>query len=859
MLFDVNEIINSPKFARQMELEEGMRSAGIKRFRENLKKAGENGQSASTMIGTRLVVASHEKMVQAINDFIKEASSGKAGPRHTAIKYLTKLDVDTIANITARTILDELTKKAPLTQTSVYIGVMLENEVNARIFEEKMPRAYEKFHKKAKTETLKRRQWSHLLFPAKLLGVELEEWDRKDCLLLGKALVELFQKATGLIDVNLINSERNGSVYMIEANEKTLEWIEEEAKHLEFLFPVLMPTIVPPRPWTSPTEGGYYSTAIRSQRLVKTNSAEYLEELASRDMPEVYDAINHLQNTAWAVNEQVLEVMETLYQGGAGLAGMPPKDKIPAPQKPLWMPETGKMATEDMTAEQLEEFKAWKARAHQVHVENGKNVRKREQFLRTMGVANKFRDEEEIFFPHQLDWRGRIYPLPLYLHPQGNDMQRGLLTFATCVPITDQIDADWLAIHGAGLFGVDKVSLEERVAWVYEHDDVIRACAADPYTHRWWMLADKGEKPWQFLAFCFEWAGFRDQGYGYESSLPVQMDGTCNGLQNFSAMLLDEVGGAAVNLIPSDKPQDIYQRVADLVSIRIEEDLFSQKPITAKYTDEDGEERELFICTVGDIARGWLGKVNRKVTKRPVMTLAYGAKRFGFVTQVDDDTIKPWRENDPLGFPFIRSGAEGKAIDFGYQAALYMGGLIWESVGEVVVAARKAMDWLQVAASKAAKEGLPINWVTPTGFLVQQAYRVPSLKRVETTFNSTRIRLNYQAGAGKIDSRRQASGISPNWVHSLDASHLMKTINRAAREGIRSFSMIHDSYGTHAGNAAALATFLREEFVLMYGSTDVLKVFKEELEHQMGEELPALPAKGKLDLEDILRSPFFFA
>ena len=44
------------------------------------------------------------------------------------------------------------------------------------------------------------------------------------------------------------------------------------------------------------------------------------------------------------------------------------------------------------------------------------------------------------------------------------------------------------------------------------------------------------------------------------------LDGTCNGLQHYSAMLRDPVGGAAVNLRPSDTPADIYQTVADWVT-----------------------------------------------------------------------------------------------------------------------------------------------------------------------------------------------------------------------------------------------------------------------------------------------------
>ena len=41
----------------------------------------------------------------------------------------------------------------------------------------------------------------------------------------------------------------------------------------------------------------------------------------------------------------------------------------------------------------------------------------------------------------------------------------------------------------------------------------------------------------------------------YPSRLPVQIDGSCNGLQHYAALGRDAPGGAAVNLEPFDRPQ----------------------------------------------------------------------------------------------------------------------------------------------------------------------------------------------------------------------------------------------------------------------------------------------------------------
>ncbi|UIK00638.1 hypothetical protein LZK82_11070 [Rhizobium leguminosarum] len=316
-------ILDNPLFERQLELEQEMRTSGIDRFRKNVDKASVKGAMSDTMAVNRLVVEAHEKVVAAINDFLTEAKSGAAGRRHTAVVFIEKLDVDTVANITARVILDEVTRKSNLTKTSLAIGSMLENEFNSRRFEEEMPKAHKKFLKKAQKESLDRRKWSHLLYPARLLGVELEEWSEKDRILVGLKLVDLFIQSTGLIEREVVQSARFGTLELLVANEATLKWMETENRRLEHLFPIYMPTIVPPKPWTSPFDGGYF-TAFRRLKLVKTHNQQYLEELANRDLSQVYEAINALQDTAWAINTQVLDVIRTLYETGAGVAGLPP-------------------------------------------------------------------------------------------------------------------------------------------------------------------------------------------------------------------------------------------------------------------------------------------------------------------------------------------------------------------------------------------------------------------------------------------------------------------------------------------------------------------------------------------------------
>lgn len=96
------------------------------------------------------------------------------------------------------------------------------------------------------------------------------------------------------------------------------------------------------------------------------------------------------------------------------------------------------------------------------------------------------------YLPHNLDFRGRAYPLPPHLNHMGNDLSRGLLLFAKAKPLgtyptrfrrryrgTDGCAGErglrWLKIHLANLYGYDKATFDERVVWVDQRIEQIMA------------------------------------------------------------------------------------------------------------------------------------------------------------------------------------------------------------------------------------------------------------------------------------------------------------------------------------------------------------------------------------------------
>jgi DNA-directed RNA polymerase len=383
-----------------------------------------------------------------------------------------------------------------------------------------------------------------------------------------------------------------------------------------------------------------------------------------------------------------------------------------------------------------------------------------------------------------------------------------------------------LAIHGANLFGNDKISLTDREIWAYMvEEDVVRV-AENPLDNLWWTEADK---PWQFLAWCFEWYGWLREGVGFVTHLPVAADGSCNGLQNLSAILRDAKGGASVNLCDADIPADIYSDVAAMTQMMVEEDAAAGVELSKQCLDFG---------------------ITRKLTKRPCMIVPYSGTQHAcrqYVEEAIEEEIAKGKHN-PWGNDF-------------FTPSLYLSGYIWNAIDKVIGSAREVMNYVKDVGAMYADAKKPMEWVTPTNFLVRQAYPDTKLRRVQTIIDGSIIRLAYQHELeGTVDRSKTRTGASPNFIHSLDASHLTMTINRCRDIGIDDFAMVHDSYGTHAPNMEAMSQLLRESFVDMYEQNDVLSQLRLHACSILGtEDVPEPPSKGALDIRNVLKSKYFFS
>lgn len=67
----------------------------------------------------------------------------------------------------------------------------------------------------------------------------------------------------------------------------------------------------------------------------------------------------------------------------------------------------------------------------------------------------------------------------------------------------------------------------------------------------------------------------------------------------------------------------------------------------------------------------------------------------------------------------------------------------------------------------------------------------------------------------QVSKQKQRTAFPPNFVHSLDSSHMMMTATACRSAGL-TFAGVHDSFWTHACDVDTMNIILREKFVELY-------------------------------------------
>ncbi len=578
--------------------------------------------------------------------------------------------------------------------------------------------------------------------------------------------------------------------------------------------------------------GGYY---LHNEPLVRGYG---MNGHTANDMGDLsgytVQAVNHIQNTPWSINGFVLDLVQSIVEAGTNLTSPANGEDdmvllVEKPQNPRWfdpaftnkpkavwqaMSPDERKASNSLRSERLEKY------------EEALGVYR--ATLRIVETAKEMAQFDQFYFPHNMDFRLRIYPIPTDLNPQSNDLSKGLLRFAIGTRLGSE-GLFWLGVMVASHWGEDKLSMQDRYQFARDPNffEKVESWVDDPMANRGWAEADA---PFQFLAAAHEWvlANRSAVPESFVSYLPGSLDGSCNGAQHLSIMARDLVGAEATNCCAKRSRKDLYMEVAERVW-----------KVVLRDAEKGVPEALVWVPKLQEPAR------RRKVVKRAVMTVPYGVTKYG----VADFMVKDRHVEKSQ-----------------WSEARYMRDLIMASIDETLENGRALQRWFQACAVKCAEAGLPLIWDTPAGSKVTQAYYNLVQKRILT--GNTKFIVYEEPRPGEpdwefrnrvgINIQKAGTSAPPNVVHSCDASHLQITVCRMHDAGIRSFSMIHDSFGCPLAHVGIMRDILRQSIVDMYQGNYLLR-WKESVEKYSGLKMPDPPTLGEFNILEILQSEFFFS
>ena len=542
---------------------------------------------------------------------------------------------------------------------------------------------------------------------------------------------------------------------------------------------------------------------------------------------------------------------------------------------------------------------------------NAKEMKRKSKNIEYKFIISKAKNLSKLSAFYQYldaDYRGRLYYSEPFLNFQGPDLARGLYKFARSKPMTDE-GLRWLAIHTANsmnmsykineipewckadykthlikenleTISVDKWTLDDRVRWTNHHMDMLIQAGEEL------LFIEDAEKEVTLLACCVEWADIQkaqDEDRIHYTSLPISIDGSNNGWQHLGAISKDRHTGNLVGLTHKEIQNDFYVQTA--------------KKLIDITTDEERMEI-LNAMPMKSIRKG--------ISKRGSMTRAYSAgavkiaENMYLDCHVEDYTEKyNISEAHCLGFAKDLITAINQVCPGPLETMKYLQDIAKYQIGErkrfrngqeatkdFNKIYKKLKDLYKKLGNEKSEEDLYqvnnlikelqefefklvsgkgmkyISWITPSQFpvkyenYVQKSVATKGTISGYTKYNKRGI-VNHKA---KIDStfpdmRGFMCGISPNFIHSMDASHMSLVIENWDQD----FGAVHDSFSTHACDVDELLEVTKKVFVNMYDKPD----FYEEIETNLmpnaaGSDIDK-PQLGDLKITEVYESDYFFA
>lgn len=780
---------------KQIEQERLQIHLGEKNLEKSTLKAESKAYASSTIYGISSIQELIPHVTEEIEGIHKRMMGGKNGVMFAEVKeFIADIEPLVAAGITCKIVFDKVFSikdddDSLLTNIYDSVGKAVMQECQMRYYERKAP---------GLLHVLKENYWHKAIgTQQKLTDIQImmnrndvnwKPWARTIRVKLGNVLVDCVLKKSGWFEPFIQRVGRKTQTYLVPTPlfNDLKDGIIEQAK----LFSAEQwPMLIPPRDWTQDEDGGYLlDEVMRGHDMVRKVDPPRIQG----ENPVAF--LNRVQKVGYRINPFIADVAKTLYDMGRKVG----KD-------PKFIPSTATLELPPKPPDidtNAEARKEWCIAAAKIHNKNNELIRKSCRTRMTMKAVERFRDKDVFYCPWSFDYRGRAYPIPAYLTPQDTDFGKSLIRFAQESVMTYEAE-DWLRFQVSTTYGLDKKTMEERISWTKDNEELITRIVLDPIgeLHEW----EVADEPFQFLAACEEYYYIIISGERNYTGLPIATDATCSGMQILAGLSRCRSTAELTNVIPSSSPQDAYRAVAELA-----------KP---------------------NCPEQWREYIDRGVAKRLVMTIPYNAK---------------YRSNWNYVNEALTDKEKGKGLDISRDDITLITHALRDAVFELFKGPVDVMKWIEEQVGIALKAGkTELEWTTPSGFRVFQKIMKPDVVQMQLQLLGKVKKVNVAVGdSTKVNVSKHKAATSPNLIHSLDASLLHLSVLRFNAP----IALIHDSVLCRATDMSLLSTTVRETYMHLFADHNYLKSWAE----QIGADTTNLPIIGDLEPSEVIESTYFF-
>ena len=804
----------------QIELEKMKEEEGVNKSVRDLQKAIERGEFSDTVYGKVLVKLGYSEYVSKLEEYCTLTYTTNVEQRKIQkLLLLINDDMKVVAFTVISECINAAVKNKALSSTAIDIVAKLRDLFLYQRLKSDNPKLHtylgDKFRKAGR---IKKR---------KLIKKHIDEMytfgeyegDKALMVRLGTTLINILE----LSGANIIRVAKERVDYKGKSVYKNTVCITEDANDIlsniefgDFVMSTInkYPMIVPPKPWTTNRDGGFLKG---KNKIYTTKSKDVSKHLSKHKLTKLYPIINKLQNTAWRVNTTMLSIVSEVFNSNM----IDPKSPDKAPYLYGELPTRDPYKWEDFIKE--ENFDKWhdfNREREDITLRADAEQSKRLEVIYTLSVAEKMKEYQSIYFPYVFDYRGRVYSDVNFLTPQGQSYTKALLEFTEGRKL-DDIGIFWLKVHTANCYGKDKEEYEERIEWFNTNEDTIINIGTDPMAYKAdWVWSDS---PFEYVAACIAWVEHKAGG---EVHLPIQLDATCSGIQMYSGLLRDKLGGIAVNVIGNTR-NDIYQLVADKVNGYLQDGHYSQ---WVEYKDREGVDKSTYTVP---IAKSMIGNITRSIVKRNVMTVPYSVTRMGMSNQIRDKMDEA-----------ILKGTEFWEGDK-WVANKILTQLNHEAIYDTIEGAKKGQDYLVSISSNLDRAA---TW---HGVLYDFPIKQTALALKETRVKTIYGRLNINLEIPKLNKRRQNNSIAPNFIHNIDSTILLYCIENMSSQ----IGVIHDCFLVHPNDGQEIQDWYKEGFITVM-KADPIRSIQQQLDP---DNLIEFPEYGELDLNEVRDSKYIIS